>query len=92
MGVKLSAAFGALFASIDWVGIGIAIGQQVPTLLAGLAVGLLTFDFGGLLMGLAKHWKAVVSRSSSSPSAPSARSPRCLKRSRSSGSCSRGSS
>ncbi|MFJ2004821.1 phage tail tape measure protein [Streptomyces chartreusis] len=57
---KLTAAFGSLLAKIDWVGIGIAIGKFVPSLLAGFIVGLLNFDFVGMLKGLASHWQEVL--------------------------------
>lgn len=53
---KLTAAFVNLMGKVDWVGIGIAIGKQVPAMLIGLAAGILNFDLGGLLNGLKKHW------------------------------------
>jgi hypothetical protein len=45
-----------LMGKVDWVGVGSEIGKQVPTLLAGLAIGILNFDIGGLLKGLGEHW------------------------------------
>lgn len=57
---QLATAFGSLLAKIDWVGIGIALGKFVPSLLIGLVVGLLNFDFGNLLKGLADHWQDVL--------------------------------
>ncbi|SHI68543.1 phage tail tape measure protein [Streptomyces sp. 3214.6] len=54
---KLTVAFGKLLAGIDWVGIGIGLGKFVPSLLLGFIVGLLNFDIGGLLKGLAAHWQ-----------------------------------
>lgn len=57
---KLTVAFGHLLAKVDWVGIGIALGKFVPSLLIGLVVGLLNFDFAGLLKGLADHWQDVL--------------------------------
>lgn len=57
---KLTSAFIAIMGKVDWVSIGIAIGKQVPTILAGLAVGILNFDLGGLLKGLGRHWQEVL--------------------------------
>jgi len=54
---KLTVAFGKLLAGIDWVGIGIGLGKFVPSLLLGFIVGLLNFDLGGMLKGLANHWQ-----------------------------------
>jgi hypothetical protein len=45
---------------IDWVGIGIAMGKQAPSLLVGLAAGLLNFDLWGLLKGLGAHWLEIL--------------------------------
>ncbi|WAZ20162.1 phage tail tape measure protein [Streptomyces cinnabarinus] len=60
LAVKLTAAFGSLLAKVDWVGVGIAIGRFVPSLLAGFIVGLINFDIGGLLKGLGNHWQEVL--------------------------------
>lgn len=57
---QLTAAFLKWFEKVDWVGIGLALGKQVPSLLLGLATGILTFDLGGLLKGLAKHWQDIL--------------------------------
>lgn len=54
---KITKALGDMLGKVDWVGIGISMGKQAPSLLAGLAVGLLNFDIGGLLGGLADHWQ-----------------------------------
>jgi hypothetical protein len=53
---RLYEALKSLMGKVDWVGVGSEIGKQVPTMLAGLAIGLLNFDLGGLLGGLADHW------------------------------------
>jgi TP901 family phage tail tape measure protein len=58
--IKLTAAFGKLLAGIDWIGIGISLGKFVPSLLLGFIVGLLNFDLGGMLKGLASHWQDVL--------------------------------
>lgn len=58
--IKLTAAFGKLLAGIDWVGIGISLGKFVPSLLVGFIVGLVNFDFAGMLKGLASHWQDVL--------------------------------
>lgn len=58
--VKIGTALGDLLGGVDWVGIGMAMGEQAPSLLAGLAVGLLNFDIMGLLSGLAAHWQEVL--------------------------------
>lgn len=54
---KLTDAFDSWFSKVDWVGIGITMGKQAPALVAGLAIGLLNFDVGSLLKGLADHWQ-----------------------------------
>lgn len=56
----LSGKFGEILGKIDWVGIGIDIGKQAPSLFVGLAAGLLNFDLLGLLKGVAKHWQDVL--------------------------------
>ncbi len=50
----------ALFAKVDWVGLGIGFGKQVPALLTGLAVGILAFDPMPILIGLKDHWGDVL--------------------------------
>lgn len=57
---KLFKALGAMFAKVDWVGLGIEFGKQVPALLTGLAVGILAFDPLPILQGLAEHWQEVL--------------------------------
>ena len=57
---KLTSAFGKLMGSVDWVGLGIDLGKQVPAMLAGLAAGILSFDPLALLEGLGKHWQDVL--------------------------------
>lgn len=56
MGADLFSSISKLFAGIDWVGLGIEMGRQVPSLLVGLATGILNFDIGGLLAGIGDHW------------------------------------
>lgn len=56
----IATKIGDLLSKVDWVGIGLAIGKQVPSLLVGLAAGILNFDLMGLLKGLAKHWQDVL--------------------------------
>jgi len=53
-------ALGNLFDQIDWFGLAMKLGEQVPTMLVGLATGILNFDLMGLLSGLADNWFAVV--------------------------------
>jgi hypothetical protein len=53
-------ALGAMIDQIDWFGLAMKLGQQVPTLLVGLVTGILNFDLGSLLSGLADNWFAVV--------------------------------
>jgi hypothetical protein len=60
MAAKLTIAFGSILAKIDWVGLGIAIGKFVPSLLVGFVVGLINFDIAGMLKGLADHWQEVL--------------------------------
>lgn len=57
---KLTDKFGDIMSKIDWVGIGIDMGKQAPSLLVGLAAGILNFDLMGLLKGVAKHWQDVL--------------------------------
>lgn len=56
----LSSKLGTVLSKIDWVGIGIDMGKQAPSLFIGLAAGILTFDPMSLLKGMAKHWQDVV--------------------------------
>lgn len=57
---KLASIIGKAFGKVDWVGLGIDLGKQAPSLLVGLAAGLLNFNLGGLLKGMAKHWQDVL--------------------------------
>lgn len=57
---KILGALKAAFAKVDWVGLGLDIGKQVPALLVGLAAGILNFDLAGLLTGLGEHWGDIV--------------------------------
>lgn len=57
---KLTVAIGKVFGKIDWVGLGVALGAQAPSLLIGLAAGILNFNLGGLLKGVASHWEDVL--------------------------------
>jgi TP901 family phage tail tape measure protein len=56
----LTAKFGDLLAKVDWVGIGIMMGKQAPSLFLGLAAGILNFDIGGMLKGMGKHWQDIL--------------------------------
>lgn len=47
---------GAQIRKIKWVDLGVQMGRQAPSLLAGLAIGILNFDIGSLLSGLGDHW------------------------------------
>jgi tape measure domain-containing protein len=57
---EITKTLGDLLAKVDWVGIGIAMGKQAPSLFIGLVAGILNFDFLGLLKGVAKHWQEVL--------------------------------
>jgi len=57
---KFGKIFSDLMGKVDWVGIGIAMGKQAPSLLLGLAAGILNFDLMGLLEGVAKHWQDIL--------------------------------
>jgi hypothetical protein len=57
---RIGSAIADTFDKVDWVGIGIGMGRQAPSLLTGLALGLLDFDLGGLLTGLAENWQTVL--------------------------------
>ncbi len=57
---KLTQKFGELFSKVDWVGIGITMGKQLPSLLVGLAAGFLNLDLAGLLRGVMAHWKDIL--------------------------------
>lgn len=41
---------------VNWVDLGVEMGKQAPSLLAGLAIGILNFDLDALLSGLGDHW------------------------------------
>lgn len=60
MAGTITTKLGAVFAKVDWVGLGIGMGKQVPALLTGLAVGILAFDPLPILTGLADHWQEVL--------------------------------
>ena len=51
---------GEAIQKVKWFDLALQLGKQAPTLLAGLAVGLLNFDLGSLLSGLADHWQEVI--------------------------------
>lgn len=57
---KAYSALSDAFGDVDWVGLGISVGQQVPSLLLGLAAGILNFDLGGLLSGVGDHWGTIL--------------------------------
>lgn len=60
MAGKLTARLDDTFGKVDWVGLGISVGKQVPAILLGLAAGILNFDLGSLLSGVADHWFEVL--------------------------------
>lgn len=60
LGGKLVDTIGKLFEDVDFVGIGIDMGKQVPSLLLGLVAGIISFDFGGLLSGVADNWSTIL--------------------------------
>lgn len=57
---KIGSTIGSLFAKVDWVGLGIAMGKQAPALVLGLAAGLLNFDVGSLFKGIMAHWSDIL--------------------------------
>lgn len=60
MAGKIGDKIGSFFGKVDWVGLGIELGKSAVPLLAGLALGILNFDLGALLSGLADHWQEVL--------------------------------
>jgi hypothetical protein len=60
LATKFTAAIGSFMKRVDWVGLGIAIGKQVPALLIGLTAGILNFDVASLFKGVMKHWLDVL--------------------------------
>lgn len=60
MAGKVFTAVSTVIGEVDWFGLAMKFGEQVPTLLTGLAVGLLNFDLGSLLTGLGDHWFEVL--------------------------------
>lgn len=57
---KAFAALGKMLGKVDWVGLGIEIGKQVPALIVGLAAGFLTFDIGPLFTQMLDHWQVIL--------------------------------
>lgn len=57
---KVTEKMKGLFAKVDWVGIGITIGKQVPAMLLGLAAGILAFDIGALFSGIMNNWSTIL--------------------------------
>lgn len=45
---------------IDWVGVGIELGKNVPALFIGLATGIMNFDIGSLFQGVWDHLPEIV--------------------------------
>lgn len=60
LAVQLYAWVGDQIKKVDWVSLGVKMGKQAPMLLAGLAVGILSFDPSALLSGLARNWSSVL--------------------------------
>ncbi len=60
LAVKLFAWIGQQIKKVNWVNLGVEMGKQAPSLVAGLAIGILNFDIGGLLRGLGDHWFEVI--------------------------------
>ncbi len=57
---KIGTALADLLGKIDFVGLGIAMGKQAPSIVVGFAAGLLNFDLGGLLSGMFRHWQDIL--------------------------------
>lgn len=53
---KVTKSLGKMFGKVDWVGLGIDIGKQMPALLLGLAAGILNFDVESIFSGIKDHW------------------------------------
>jgi hypothetical protein len=49
-----------MIGQVDWFGLAMKLGEQVPTLLIGLATGILNFDIMSLLSGIGEHWFEVL--------------------------------
>jgi TP901 family phage tail tape measure protein len=56
IGGKVTAWLGKQIKKVDWMGLGIEAGKQVPALLIGLAAGIINFDLLALLGSLGDHW------------------------------------
>jgi TP901 family phage tail tape measure protein len=56
MAGKVTAWLGKQLKKVDWMGLGIEAGKQVPALLIGLAAGIINFDLLALLGSLGEHW------------------------------------
>jgi TP901 family phage tail tape measure protein len=57
---SFSKKIGKMFKNVDWVGLGIELGKMAVPLVVGLGLGILNFDLGALLKGLADNWQAVL--------------------------------
>jgi TP901 family phage tail tape measure protein len=49
-----------MFKKIDWVGLGISFGKNVPALLLGLIAGILNFDVVDLFKEALEHWPEIL--------------------------------
>lgn len=53
---KLGEAIG----KVDWVGLGLKIGREAPSLAVGFVAGLFGFDMGNALHGVMVHWSDIL--------------------------------
>ena len=60
LAIKFFGWIGEQIEKVNWVDLGVKFGKKAPLLLAGLAIGILNFDIGGLLSGLGEHWFEVI--------------------------------
>ena len=51
---------GEAIRKVDWIGLGIKMGAEAPSFLAGLVLGIVNFDVAGALHGLGEHWVDVI--------------------------------
>ncbi|HEY9474499.1 MAG TPA: hypothetical protein VIS06_11710, partial [Mycobacteriales bacterium] len=56
----ITESIGEAIQKVDWIGLGIKMGAEAPSFLAGLVLGIVNFDVAGALHGLGEHWVDVV--------------------------------